>query len=173
MPTAFVGIPTGRTPVADLSPPGFQHHQLVKIDQDFHPNSDYEIALDGWTSSSGLAEVRMWWMDTGDGDVRSPFGKGVTRHIAIRYDRQASGDWKVKIERGRRDFIFDVELSEDNTPQVFADIELGDTIVRHCQVLSGKLVSRKILGIPAGLRRMDVICVDSDGQVRSGSLVRH
>ena len=39
-------VPYTRMAAADLAPDGYAHHAVLRIDQDFHPNDDYEIAIE-------------------------------------------------------------------------------------------------------------------------------
>jgi hypothetical protein len=172
-PASASGIPYGRTPVASLAPAGFHHQQVLRIDQDFHPNDDYEIALDAWTKKSepgSIAEVRMWWLDTATSDERSPFGKGVRRHIDIDYTEDDEGDWTVRIQQGRKIFQFEVELLDSGKIAAYADVESEGATYEHCRVQSSRLVARKILGIPAGLKALRVTCTDDDGNRHKGNV---
>jgi hypothetical protein len=168
-------IPSGRTPAAKLAPAGFEHQQVLRIDQDFHPNDHYDIALDAWvehTRPDAIAEVRMWWTDRASDDERSPFGKGVRRHIDIGYTAHASDRWTVDITQGRKSFTFFVERIDSGTIAAFADVDVGGgELVEHCRVQSSRLVAKKILGLPAGLKRLDVTCVDDEGRQRRGHVV--
>jgi len=169
-PTASA-LPQMRTPATDLDVSGAAHHRLLVIDQDFHPNADYEIALDSWVGCSGkLAGVRMWWIDTAKNGERSPFGKSVRRYIDIAYDELNSQHWTVKIRQGRKDFAFEVLLPPGGVPLVYGNVAEGESVVEHCRVESSRLVSRKILGVPTGLKRLEVRCVDQDNRVHRGVL---
>ena len=143
-------IPRRPTPVDKLEPEGLQHSAVLRIDQDFHPNDDYEIALDAWVDSSKpdeLFEVRMWWVDTSKGDERSVFGKGVRRHIDIAYERRSPQAWAVSIVQGSKRFIFEVELSDAGAVEAFAKVELGDgRVLDRVLVSRSTLVARKVLG---------------------------
>ncbi len=168
-------VPRGRTPVAELAPPPLRHHQVLEIEQDFHPNDDYAIALDAWIGTNSpkeLLEVRMWWMDTAKSNERSPFGKGVRRHIDIEYAKKAADAWTVTIVQGRKRFAFDVELLQDGGVAAFGEVVSphGDTIDR-CRITRASLVARKLVGLPVGLRGLDVSCTDDTGEARTGQLV--
>jgi len=165
-------VPYTRMAAADLAPDGYAHHKVLRIDQDFHPNDDYEIAIDAWVadgSPDALAAVRMWWMDTADADARSPFGKGVRRHIDIDYDQRDAG-WDIRIKQGRKKaYVFAVDL-EDGKAVASADVRTKGGLVEDCQVTRSRLVAKKVLGIPTGLRRIDVACTDADGNEHRGSV---
>lgn len=174
--TAFgSAIPSGRTSVAKLAPPGFEHRQVLRIAQDFHPNEAYEIALDAWISSSrpdAIAEVRMWWLDTGSDGERSPFGRGVRKHIDIDYHRQSDDRFIVQITQGRKRYAFEVELQGKGDIEAYADVEADGTVVDHCRVRNSRLVARKLLGLPVGLKHLAVTCTDAEGKTHRGKVVR-
>lgn len=174
--TAFASaIPSGRTPVAKLAPAGFEHHQVLRIDQDFHPNDSYDIALDAWIDerkSDAIAEVRMWWQDTSSSDERSPFGKGVRRHIDISYAPQQDGSWDVTITQGRKRYGFEVERDGEGEVQAYADVVANGGTVEHCRVRRSRLVARKLLGLPVGLKHLAVTCVDAQGKTHRGHVKR-
>jgi hypothetical protein len=167
-------IPRRPTPVDQLEPDGLSHTQVLRIDQDFHPNDDYEIALDAWVDEAKpdeLFEVRMWWMDTSKNDERSVFGKGVRRHIDLGYERLSPTAWSLSILAGSQRYVFDVELSDAGVVQAYADVEVADgSVLQHVLVSRSTLVARKVLGLPVGLKRMDVEGEDSSGNPVSGHL---
>lgn len=175
LPAVAAIVPWTKVPVAQLAPKGYQHQQVLQIDQDFHPNDDYEIALDAWIADpepNEIAGVRMWWIDKSTNNERSPFGKGVRKHIGITYDEQDDGDWQVKINQGRKDFVFDVEMNEKGDILAYADIAEGGETIEHCRVKGSRLVARKVLGIPTGLKGLEVSCVDEDGKKHKGYVVQ-
>jgi hypothetical protein len=175
LPVLASVVPWTNVPVAKLAPKGYEHQQVLQIDQDFHPNDKYEIALDAWISSKqpgAIAAVRMWWLDTGTKNERSPFGKGVRRHIDITYDQVDDDDWAVRIKQGRKAYVFDIELDPRGKIEAFADVATSSGTVEHCKVRRSRLVARKILGIPAGLKRLDVTCRDGNGNQHEGYVVQ-
>lgn len=168
-------VPSGRTPVAKLAPAGFEHHQVLRIDQDFHPNASYDIALDAWIDKrnpGAIAEVRMWWQDTSSSDERSPFGKGVRRHIDIDYAARGDGSWDVTITQGRKRYGFEVERTAGGNVEAYADVQAGRETIERCRVLRSRLVARKMLGLPVGLKHLAVTCTDADGKRHRGHVVR-
>jgi hypothetical protein len=174
-PAVAAIVPWTKVPAAQLAPKGYQHQQVLQIHQDFHPNDDYEIALDAWVADqkpNAIAGVRMWWLDTATSNERSPFGKGVRKHIGINYEEQDDGDWQVKITQGRKEYLFEVEMNERGAIQAYADVVSGSDTIEHCRVDDSRLVARKVLGIPAGLKGLDVSCVDGDGKKHKGYVVR-
>jgi hypothetical protein len=175
LPAAAAIVPWTKVPAAQLAPKGYEHQQVLQIDQDFHPNDDYEIALDAWIAEqqpNEIAGVRMWWLDTSTSNERSPFGKGVRKHIDITYDQQDDGDWQVKINQGRKNYLFEVELDQRGKINAYADVVGGGQTIEHCRVIGSRLVARKILGIPAGLKGLDVKCVDQDGTKHKGYVLQ-
>lgn len=167
-------VPYTRMAAADLAPAGYDHHAVLRIDQDFHPNENYEISIDAWTeetSPDALAGVRMWWLDTADSDARSPFGKGVRRHIDIDYAQQSSSDWDIQITQGRKRYTFTVEIDESGSVAAFADVRADGKAIEDCKVDRSRLVAKKVLGIPAGLKRLDVTCTDGEGEQHRGSVI--
>lgn len=167
--------PQKRTPVPKLAGSGAAHHRVLVIDQDFHPNDDYEIAIDGWVACGNeLANVRMWWMDTGRQNERSPFGKGVYRFIDIDYRRANPHQWTIGLRNGRKDFSFDIQLDDRGNPHAYSEVELrSGVVVPHCRVEHGRLVARRILGIPAGLKDLEVTCIDATKRRHRGTIRSH
>jgi len=170
--TAAAPPPAERTAAARLAAPGTAHHRVLVIHQDFHPNEHYEIAIDGWvTCEDQLAGIRMWWMDKERADERSPFGKGVRRFIDIDYRRKAPTRWTIELRNGRKEFQFAIELDDAGTPRAYGAVELASgQVLDHCRVEHGRLVARKILGLPTGLKRLEVVCVDEDQRRHRGTL---
>ena len=167
-------VPWARVPVAKLEPRGYAHHQVLRIKQDFHPNDAYDIALDAWVPKQRPSEielVRMWWLDTGTSDTRSPFGKGVRRHIRIDYDTNRDGSVSIRMTQKHRQYNLTVERDDEGAIHAYADVIAGGRVFEHCRVTNGRLVARKILGLPVGLRRIDVSCIDPDGATHRGFVV--
>jgi hypothetical protein len=167
-------IPNRRTPASELSPGRLRHTLVLSIDQDFHSNDDYRIALDAWVDPDHpeeIVEVRMWWMDTGKDDERSIFGRGVRRHIDIAYERTAPGSWVVDLVPGSDRYRFEIELDEDGTIEAHAEVEdaAGDTAHR-CRAVAAALHARKLVGLPVGLDRIEIECAPEQGLVRRGRL---
>ena len=165
-------VPYHRMAADELAPSGYAHHPVLRIDQDFHPNEKYEIAIDAWVSEGSpdsLAAVRMWWLDTSDADARSPFGKGVRRHIDIDYKERGAG-WDIRIKQGRKAYVFAVDL-EDGKPAATATVKTKAGVIDECALTGSRLVAKKVLGIPTGLKRIDVTCVDEEGTKHRGSVI--
>ncbi len=166
-------VPYHRMAAADLAPAGYEHHPVLRIDQDFHPNDKYEIAIDAWVSEGdpdSLAAVRMWWLDTSDANARSPFGKGVRRHIDIDYKERDAG-WDIRIKQGRKKaYVFAVDL-EDGKTTATASVKTKEGVIDECELTGSRLVAKKVLGIPTGLKRIDVTCLDAEGAEHRGSVI--
>jgi hypothetical protein len=146
------------------------HHELVRIEQPFHPNDDYAIVIDAWVALGALVDVRMGWVDTGAGDARSRFGKGVRRHVDVEHVQPDSRSWRITLVSGDARRTLAIVLGPDDRPAVWAlvdsDTESG---AARCRVTAGRLVARRLLGLPVGLERLEVECADGTrGTVRAG-----
>jgi hypothetical protein len=157
----------------DLSTPEFVHHELFRIDRDFG-KEEFEIVLDGWLprgQARDFADVRFWWVKTDDGDLRRPFSEKVKRHVEFDWRRRDEGGLSVRFAGDRKEFVFSVELDERGRPGVYADVELASgRVVRHCRGRRGHLVARRFLGIPVGIRRLEVRCTDAEGRDHRGTV---
>jgi hypothetical protein len=171
--------PTGRVapPVieqaADATVPDVVCHEVIRIDQDLHPEESYEIVLDGWVrSGEELVDVRMTWVDTANADRRSPFGRGVRRHLDLQYVRHDARSWTVRMRSRAGNRAFVIELGPTGVPLAYANIRTssGASIAR-CRVHDARIASRKILGIPVELSGLGVTCTDATGALREGELV--
>lgn len=167
------GIPQGPTALAKLSTPRFRHHEVMRIDRDFGMEQ-WEIALDGWLphdSSARIEELRLWWVNTDDGDRRKPFSAHLRRYIEFGWARGGNGALAVRMAGDRKEYAFEVELDAAGTPAVFANVTLADgTIVRRCRCQSGRLIARRVLGIPIGISALNVRCTDAGAQPREGTV---
>ncbi len=166
-------IPWVETDVAGLSPEGLNHQEVLRIDPDFGKNH-HDIVVDSWTRSEDpgtLSEVRMWWLHSKKNNERSPFGKGVRRFVKLDYVRHDANSFAVVLRGDRREWSFDVVMGEDGQAVALADITTGDgRKVNDCQADSAKLLVRRVLGIPAGLKGLEVVCHDADGTTHRGNL---
>ncbi len=164
-------MPYAKTESDHLSPPGWAHHEVVRLSRDFG-NPAFQVAVDAWTSEQtpdALGELRFWWVNTDHADQRSPFGSKVRRRIGLRFDENAGNDWTVHLRGDRKEFVFDVEMT-DAGAAAFGDVQTDAGVARHCRVTQGRFVARRLLGIPIGLRRLEVDCIDQGGQAQHGSL---
>jgi hypothetical protein len=164
--------PTTIEQSADETAPDVVHHEIIRIDQDLHPDEDYEIVLDGWVRGDELVDVRMTWVDTANGDTRSPFGRGVRRHLDLQYVRHDARSWTVHLRSRAGARAFAIELDSIGVPIAYANILTpNDAAIRRCRVREGRIVSRKILGVPFDLSGIGVACTDEAGVLREGELV--
>jgi len=163
-------LPQGITPIADLDAVDrMRHAEVLQVERDFgQPNVN--VAVDAWMPADDakrIDAVRLWWSDEVD---RYPFSDDVRRHLTIDYRRMKPSWWRIRVIGRHQSFAFDVAL-HDGRPAVFADVTLpSGRLVQHCRADSAQLHARRILGIPVGLRSMDVTCTARDGTVHHGSV---
>lgn len=166
-------IPWVETKVADLAPEGLVHQEVLRIDPDFGKNH-HDIVVDSWMLASDpqtLSEVRMWWLHSKENDERSPFGKGVRRFVDLEYERRGPHSFAVILQGERRKWVFDVVLDDSGRAVALADITTASgTVVKRCEADSAKLLVRRVLGIPMGLRGLQVVCHDAEGHEHRGTL---
>lgn len=166
-------VPWVETDVADLAPDGLRHQEVLRIDPDFGKNH-HDIVVDSWTLADEpetISEVRMWWLHSKEHDERSPFGKGVRRFVEVRYDRHGPNSFAVVLRGDRREWSFDVVLGDDGQATALADITTSSgAVIKRCEADSAKLLIRRVLGIPAGIRGLEVTCHDAEGKQHRGTL---
>ena len=165
-------IPYATTAVTDLSTRALQHDEVLRIRRDFGKPS-FEIVVDSWRRSarpSEISDVRLWWVQPDKGDVRSPFGHKIHKYVDLQYVPADDDRWTVVLTADRKEFAFDVEVDEAGDAHAYADVETDDGTVGHCEATSGRLVARRLLGIPLGIKRLEVTCVDDDGRTHEGAL---
>lgn len=169
---ASTQIPYSRTPAAELSPRGLEHMEVLRIGRDFGERN-MEVVVDTWTVSThpdAIDEVRFWWVDT-DNDERSPFGRKLRKYIGMGFVPNEPDDWTVKLRGDRKEFVFDVELDASGQAHAFGDIiERDGRVIEHCRALDSRFIARRFIGIPIGLKRLEVQCVDEHGQRHQGEL---
>jgi len=173
-PAAAVdAIPHAPTPVEKLSTKKLRHHEVLRIRRDFGMDH-WEIALDGWLARADgghIADVRLWWVNTTDADRRKPFSAYLRRYIAFEHRRADSGALAIRMAGDRKEYLFTVELDKGGSPAVFADVQLADgSTVRHCRCDRGKLVARRVLGIPVGIAALRVSCTDGGARRHEGTV---
>jgi hypothetical protein len=165
------GLPSGPTPAAELSTKDFSHHEFLRIDRDFGM-SQWQIALDGWlprTRVGHLEDVRLWWVNTDKDDHRKPFSRHLRRFIEFDYERGGAGTLKVRLAGDRKEYRFSVEVDAAGVPAVFADVTLDDgAVVPRCRCASGRLLARRVLGIPVGIAALSVQCTDDADATHEG-----
>jgi hypothetical protein len=166
------GIPRGPAPLEKLTTKKFLHHEVMRIDRDFGMEK-WQIALDGWTPhdvDAHLEDVRLWWVNTEEADRRKPFSAHLQRYIEFGYQRHDAGKLAVRMAGDHKEYLFDVELDVKGVPVVFADVELADgSAVAHCRCERGRLIARRILGIPVGIAALQVTCTEG-GTRHEGTL---
>lgn len=165
------GIPSGPTAAAKLSTEALRHHQLLRIDRDFGM-AQWEIALDGWLPRKGtekLQDIRLWWVNTAQADRRKPFSRYLSRALRFSYARSADDSLRVTLAGDGKEYAFTVALDARGQPSVFADVRLPDaTIVSRCRCESGRLLARRVIGIPIGIEALSVRCSDATGTQHDG-----
>lgn len=163
-------IPSGPTPVEKLSTKTLRHHEVLRIRRDFGMDH-WEIALDGWLAKDRLADVRLWWVNTDDGDRRKPFSAYLQRHLEFDARRAGGGVLAVRMAGDRKEYLFTVEMDDHGTPSVFADVQLADgSMVAHCRCHRARLLARRVLGIPIGISALQVHCIDDAAKARAGAV---
>lgn len=170
---APVRAPRGPAAPSELSTEQLRHHEVLRIDRDFGM-SHWEIALDGWMPrehTGRIAELRLWWVNTDDGDRRKPFSAHLRRYIEFGYDKAEGSALAVRMAGDNKEYLFTVELDGDGAPVVYADVTLDDgSLVKHCRCASGRLLARRVLGMPIGIKALSVKCTDDQAKARVGSV---
>ena len=165
-------IPLRATPKDQLASTSYDHHQLLRVQRDFgDPWRD--IVVDAWMPKSGageLTEVRLWWVESNQNDIRKPFGKKTKKKVSVDYDQRGPNAWDITFGAGGRKFRFNAELDAQGRPAVFGDVRVGRKTVTHCRVDSAHLFAKKILDVTIGLDRLEVSCVDDQGKRHAGEL---
>jgi hypothetical protein len=160
-------IPSGPTPAAELSAPGFAHHELLRIDRDFG-KPQWELAVDGWVTSAPphrVQAMRLWWVNTDEADRRKPLSRTLQRHVAFDFTPRSGNRVDVRLAGDGKEYRFVAERDSQGALAVFADVQLaGGTFVRRCRVSRGRLTARRFLGVPIGVATLGVRCVDREGK---------
>lgn len=166
-------LPYSRMPAAQLAPAGLEHHEVLRIARDFG-KPDFKVVVDSWVTTADpdrLEEVRFWWVKESKKDERSPFGSKLRKYIGMKFIHNNPDDWTVKLRGDRKEFRFDVEVGEDGRVAAYGDVKTPDgEIVEHCRATDGEFVARRLLGIPIGLKKLAVVCVDAEGVWHKGEL---
>jgi len=145
---------------------------VVRIDQDFHPDDAYEIVVDAWVQGAQeLVDVRMTWVDTANADRRSPFGRGVRRHLELDYVRNGARSWTIRLGARGHTWALEIGMDPAGSVHAHADVRTDAAIVERCRVHRGVLESTKLFGLPVGLARILVSCTDAAGVAHDGELV--
>lgn len=166
-------VPWVKTDVAELSPEGLVHQEVLRIDPDFGKDH-HDIVVDSWTLADqpdALSEVRMWWLHSKENDERSPFGKGVRRFVELDYVRKGPRRFGVVLRAERKEWGFDVVLEDGGRAVALADITTASgEVVTQCEASAAKLLVRRVMGLPAGLKGLEVSCRDAAGKEHVGTL---
>ena len=166
-------IPQGPTAVEKLSTKKLRHDEVLRIRRDFGMEH-WEIVLDGWSSKAApahLEHVRLWWVDTDDGERRKPFSAYLRRHLELEVQRAGESTLLVRMAGDRKEYRFSVEVDEHSRPAVFADVQLADgSTVAHCRCDRALLVARRVLGVPVGIEALTVHCTDAQATPREGTM---
>ncbi|HWB73865.1 MAG TPA: hypothetical protein VG755_02895 [Nannocystaceae bacterium] len=167
-------LPLAETAVRDLAPEGLLHQEALRIDRDFG-KPEFDLVVDTWTIESAddvLADVRLWWVKTTAQDRRSPLSERAQKYVDIDTKQTADDAWRMKLRGDKKEFTFDVELDDKGRARVFTDVITKDGgRVAHCRTTGGKLLARRLLGIPIGIEKLEVHCVDKRGDVVQGRAV--
>lgn len=165
-------LPYTKTAAADLSPPGYQHLEVLRMTRDFG-NRDFKVVLDTWVQddSDALAELRLWWVRDDLEDQRAPFGSKIRRHMGLDISQNSPSDWTLRLTGDRKEFVFDVELATDGSAAAYAHVRSSTGDFEHCRATDAKFVAKRLFGIPIGIRRLDMHCVTDDGTAVQGELV--
>jgi hypothetical protein len=162
----------GPTPVAELSPPGLRHQELLRIDRDFGQDH-WELAVDGWIDDAGsrLHDLHLWWVNTDENDSRKPFGPHLRRAVEFDYTRGGELDLTARLAGDRKEYTFAVEVDASGQPVVYARVRLENgTLIARCRLAHGHLEARRFLGIPIGVARLTVACTDRKGRPQRGEV---
>lgn len=166
-------IPQGPTPVEKLSTKKLRHDEVLRIRRDFG-KAQWEIVLDGWSPHAArghLEHVRLWWVNTDEGERRKPFSAYLRRYLELDVRRADESTLLVRMAGDRKEYQFSVEVDAHGTPAVFADVQLADgSTVAHCRCDHALLVARRVIGIPVGIAALTVRCTDADATPREGTV---
>ncbi|MEM6994813.1 MAG: hypothetical protein AAF721_30140 [Myxococcota bacterium] len=167
-PTVAVDIPSGPTAEAKLATDSMAHRELLRIDRDFGM-AHWEIALDGWLprdAAPKIEDIRLWWVNTDKANRRKPFSRHLSRVLEFSYAREGDASLRVRLAGDGKEYRFEVALDVTGVPAVFADVELADArVVARCRCESGRLLARRVIGIPIGIGSLSVRCRDAEGTV--------
>jgi hypothetical protein len=168
---AAARLPYTATDADDLSGQGLAHHEVLRISRDFGKPT-YEIVVDSWVPASRpsrITDVRMWWVQNDAHDRRSPFGKKIQRYVELEYTPKTDDTWAVTMRADRKEFSFAVELGDGGAAEAYADVVVdGCATVPHCRAVDGRLVARRLLGLPIGIKRLEITCIDDAGATHEG-----
>ena len=163
----------GGTPAA-LSTAQLRHHEVLRIDRDFGM-AKWQLALDGWVPRSeprSVDSLRLWWVNVEEGDRRKPLAPYLRRYLEVAFEPSGSGGLAVRLAGDRKEYAFTVVLDAAGVPVVHATIERDDgTRIERCRCERGRLLARRVLGLPVGIANLRVRCTDDGGNDHDGNVV--
>jgi hypothetical protein len=166
-------IPSGSVPVAKLTTASLRHIEVMRIDRDFGM-AKWELALDGWMPQDGeaqIADLRLWWVNVEEDDRRKPMNAHLKRYIDFGFERVADGSLVVHLAGDGKRYEFEVALDPAGVPGVLVSVTLADgVVVTRCRCERGRLLARRLLGIPIGIASLQMRCVDPSGQAHDGTV---
>lgn len=168
-------MPQRRTPASRLAPAGLDHHEVLRIAPNgLGPEDSYDIVIDAWTDerSDDIVGVKMWWLDRAKSNERSPFGPTVRSRIDVRYVKRSGGHWVVQIRANGKRFDIDVrrDTARPDALAAYGTIVSHGVEVAECRATESKVVPTTMLGIPTGLDKLKVSCIDANGVRQHGRL---
>lgn len=169
---AASAIPRGRVTADALQVEGMVHHEVLRIEQTFHPDDDYRVVIDAWTANGmpeDLVAVRIGWVD-GAG-TRSVFGRGVRRHLDFQQRRIDPHAIEILLAHGDVEQRIVVRAGPAAEVGAYVDAQVGNELVSNCRATWAALRARELFGLPIGLARIDVACTDGEGTAVEGQLV--
>lgn len=172
-PGAAATIPMKRLKADQLTQGRLRHSEVLRLDKSgLHSDPKYGVVLDGWVdqkNKDGIAEVRLWWTDTSNGE-RAPFGEKVKGTIDVSYAAVRSDMWRVTIKRGGKRFDFEVENDGEGNLEAYGSVDTKNGRVDHCRAIRSDIVPKQLGKVVVGLKRIDVTCIDDDGNEHRGAL---
>jgi hypothetical protein len=146
------------------------HHEALRIDRDFG-KPEFDLVIDAWSSANDgeLADVRLWWAKTTDGDRRSPLSQKTERYVDVETRRTRDDRIELRVRGGAHELSMQVELDAAGRVGVYTDVVTAEgREVRRCRALAGRLIARRVLGIPVGVGALQLTCIDGQGREITG-----
>lgn len=172
MTTAPGWLPHAPTPATNLSTQTLRHTEVLRIRRDFG-DRHWELALDGWTprGQSRLADVRLWWAQTDRANRRSPIAKRWRKYFEMGVRQSSADHWDVQLRGDEKTFSFAVEADAAGKIHARTSVRTrGGEIVNNCRPVRGRLKARRFLGVPVGVKALELTCIDSAGKRRRGTV---
>lgn len=148
--------------------------EVVRVTRDFG-KPHFDLVIDGWTDSDAvrLHEARLWWSNTSEAGRRKPLGRMIERMVQLKYRRISSTALTVKVAGDDKEFTFTVELGKDAQIHAYVAVDTDDgKFIPRCRTTGARLLARRVLGMPVGISRISVTCLDAQGAEHQGQL-RH